>query len=88
MAFRTSYANQTPYVIDQPEIRRKGDWVDTWDEALVLLDKEGWLRLPAVRVHPEFRSRVWSEVQKRLSVDTAKRDSRRGADPRAMARAL
>jgi hypothetical protein len=67
--FRASYADQTPYMVDEPEIRREANWVDTWEEALTLLDKEGWLRLPPIRVHPEFRARVWEEVQQRLGTD-------------------
>src|SRR5690349_16281792 len=64
--FRASYADQTPYMLDEPEIRREGERVDTWDGALALLDKERWLRLPPIEVHPEFQARVWDAVQQRL----------------------
>lgn len=49
--------------------------VESWDEALDLLDRAGWLRLPAVRVHPEFRERVWEAVQVRLG--DSQEDARR-----------
>jgi hypothetical protein len=74
--FRTSYADQTPLMLDEPEIRREVSWVATWDEALALLDMERWQRLPAIRVHPEFRTRVWVEARKRLPVDASTPDSR------------
>lgn len=68
--YRVSYADQTPLMLDEPEIRREYGWVDTWDEALAELDRQGWYRLPGVRVHPEFQQRVWMEIQKRLNGDS------------------
>jgi hypothetical protein len=59
-------------------IRHTSDWVNTWPEAMALLDRYPWAMLNGRQVHPEFRARVWTEVKRRLdreSPDYA--DSRR-----------
>jgi hypothetical protein len=44
--------------------------VEGWEAALTLLDQQPWFRLYPVRVHPDFRHRVWSAVRKRLQENT------------------
>lgn len=51
---------------DEAGSRRQSGIVSSWEDALRLLDRAGWMRLPAVRVHPEFRQKVWQAVQARL----------------------
>lgn len=68
--FRTSYADQTPLMLDEPEIRHESGWLENWEEALAELDRQGWQRLPAVMVHPEFRARVWAAIESRLRAET------------------
>jgi len=65
--FRTSYADQTPVMLDEPEIRRETQWTRDWSEALAHLDREGWQRLPPVMVHPEFRRHIWEAIRIRLT---------------------
>ena len=61
------YADQTPVMLDEPEIWRETGWTRDWSEALAYLDRERWLRLPPVMVAPEFRARVWEAVSTRLA---------------------
>lgn len=65
--YRVSYVDQTPLMLDEPEIRREYLWVESWEEALAEMDRQGWCRLPGVMVHREFRERIWKEIQKRFS---------------------
>ena len=71
--FFGSFVDQTPLMLaddeDQREIRRETGSTESWDEALKLLDQLGWLNLPAVMVHKEFRQKVWNAVQLRLGSD-------------------
>ena len=48
-------------------IHHRSSVVDSWEEALKLLDRYPWHRLYPLRVHPEFRQKIWVEVQRRLS---------------------
>ncbi len=43
-------------------------WVDTWGEALALLDQYPWARLSVVRVDSRFRNAVWEAAAGRLCV--------------------
>jgi len=65
--YRVDYADQTPLMLDEPEIRRDTAWTRECNEALLYLDRERWLRLPPVMVAPEFRARVWEIVSARLA---------------------
>ena len=67
--YSCSYSDQTPLMLDEPAIERKAapESTDSWDTAVQRLDSFGWLRLPAVYIHPDFRDRVWALVQRRLA---------------------
>ncbi len=68
--FTRSYADQTPLFLGEPAVaERLSPTMTTWEEALADLDRQGWHRLPAVRIHPEFRERVWAAIQARLPPD-------------------
>ena len=67
--YYVAYADQTPVMLDEPEIRRETCWTRDWDEALAYLDRERWLRLPPIMVQPAFRPRVWKAVSARLASD-------------------
>jgi hypothetical protein len=41
-------------------------WVDTWADAVALLDRYPWAELYPRAVHPEFREQVWKEVKCRI----------------------
>jgi len=41
--------------------------VEAWDDALRLVDRYPWHLLYPLEVHPEFRERVWFEVERRCS---------------------
>lgn len=47
-------------------IQHTSAWVNIWQEAMALLDVYPWARLVGLTVHPEFRDRVWVEVNQRL----------------------
>jgi NAD-dependent deacetylase len=47
-------------------IEPKTEWIDTWAEAMALLDRYPWTMLHCREVHPEFRRQVWTEVMSRL----------------------
>jgi len=68
--FRRSVNDQTPTFLDDEdggsEIKHGTPAVDSWEKAVVLLDKYPWAFLAGREVHPEFRDRVWNEVSKRL----------------------
>jgi hypothetical protein len=49
------------------EFRSESDWVDSWQEALKLLDEYPWHRLHAEQVHPDFRREIWAAVQHRAA---------------------
>jgi hypothetical protein len=42
------------------------DAVDTWEAALVLLDRYPWHLLLPMKVHSEFRQQIWVAVQRRF----------------------
>ena len=64
--FRRSYADQTPLMLDEQEIRRESRWLKTWGAALCDLDRQGWYRLPVIRVHPAFRDALWVAAKERI----------------------
>jgi len=64
--YSTSVVDSTlSFVSDEPkdsEYRRDSKWVQSWDAALRLIDRNPWHRLYALTVHPEFRERVWAAI--------------------------
>jgi hypothetical protein len=81
--FARGVNDQTPtFLTDEdgarPGIQHTSDWVNSWPEAVALLDRYPWALLSGLEVHPEFRERVWTEVNRRLnSVSADYADSRR-----------
>lgn len=69
--FFSDRVDQTPLMLNEPEeqreIRHPMRSADSWEGALQLLDSFGWMRLPGVMVHKEFRPRVWEAIQQRLT---------------------
>jgi hypothetical protein len=57
---------------DEKPIFHKSAEVDSWEAALRLLDKYPWQTLFPCKVHPEFRTRIWPAVEKRLAGDDEK----------------
>jgi hypothetical protein len=47
-----------------PEIRRDSAWTESWDLALKTLGKWPWPMLYPMYVHPDYRERVLSEVER------------------------
>jgi hypothetical protein len=72
--FQRSVVDQTPWMLDEAEIRHDSQFTSSWDEALALLDRYPWQRLFPIRVHPEFRQVVWSAVQTRYAGNNAEND--------------
>ncbi|GIM48014.1 hypothetical protein DNHGIG_35630 [Collibacillus ludicampi] len=56
--FDEGYASTNP-------LRNRSEIVNTWEEALKLLDRYPWAQLHPLKVHPEFQWKVWSEVLRR-----------------------
>ena len=53
--------------IEAPPALKPDDWVESWDEALRLMDRYRWARLHPLAVHPEFVERVRAAVEERLA---------------------
>jgi hypothetical protein len=65
-AFSMEITDWTPALIDEDWIQHHSVAVDSWEAALSLLDQYRWSRLRPIRIHPEFRQRVWLAVRERL----------------------
>ncbi len=61
----------------EPGLHHTSDWVDSWPDAVKLLDKYPWALYAVDEVHPEFRERIWIEVSQRLHDTTAPRVARK-----------
>lgn len=64
--FRQDFVDQTPWMLDEPEIRRESQWLESWGEALRDLDRQAWYRYAVIRVHPEFRDALWVAARERI----------------------
>lgn len=51
-------------------------WVNSWGEAIALLDRNSWAQLVPLSVHPEFREEVLIEVTRRLLNEPSERNER------------
>jgi hypothetical protein len=60
----------TPELLDEEPIQRQSDQVATWDAAIALLDRYPWRQFSPIRVHPEFRGKVWTAVCKEIGDST------------------
>jgi hypothetical protein len=77
--FARGVNDQTPTLLPEeeggvPAISHDSCWVNTWPQALALLDRYPWAMLAVTKVHPEFRERLWAEASLRLkdkTTDTA-----------------
>jgi hypothetical protein len=71
--FSCDFVDQTPFMLaedeDRREIRRVRKTVESWNEALAMLDQQRWMNLSPVMVHPEFRAKVWDAARTRLGED-------------------
>jgi hypothetical protein len=54
------------------EFRGESAWVNSWEEALALLDEHRWYKLYAGLVHPDFKRQVWAAVQSRSLRNSAR----------------
>jgi hypothetical protein len=70
--YSRSVKDWTPELIDEEPISHKSAEVDSWEAALRLLDKYSWQTLYPLKIHPEFRARVWIALQERLVADETK----------------
>jgi hypothetical protein len=68
-SFTLEVIDQTPELIDEEWIQHKSAAVDSWEAALKLLDQYPWFRLHPIRIHPEFRRKIWVAVLGRLQTD-------------------
>ena len=59
--------------IEAPPALKPDDWVESWDEALRLMDRYRWARLHPLAVHPEFVERVRTAVEERLAKESQDR---------------
>ena len=65
--------------LEAPRALKPDDWVESWDEALRLMDRYRWARLHPLAVHPEFFERVRAAVEARLAeVDSVSAERARG----------
>jgi hypothetical protein len=70
--FSRSVNDSTSELIGEKPIFHKSAEVDSWEDALGLLDKYPWQTFYPSKVHPEFRARVWIALQERLAGDEKK----------------
>ena len=63
--FSRKLIDQSLQLLDEAEIRHDSKIVDTWLEALELLDRYRWQHLSPVDVHPEFRGMILEAVLER-----------------------
>ena len=68
--FSRKVIDQTSELIDEEWIQHNSAAVDTWEAALKLLDQYPWFKLYPIRIHPEFRQKIWLAVQEQLQNDT------------------
>ena len=68
--FSRQVTDRTPELIDEEGIQHKSTVVDSWKAALKILDQYPWFRLYPIRIHPEFRQKIWVAVQERLNGKT------------------
>lgn len=61
--------DQTARPLAEPDTVHQSDSVDTWEEALKLMDRYPWPKLFPREVHPEFRALVLQEVLRRHELD-------------------
>ena len=69
--FSRSIDESTTYQLigEEPVLKTSAE-VNSWEDALRLLDKYPWQTFHPSTVHPEFRERVWIAVQERLPGNT------------------
>lgn len=70
--------------IDEDASSHASDWVDSWQDALVILDRYPWRELYPITVHREFRQQVWAAVEREFGHDPSGRRAeqwRRLCDP-------
>jgi hypothetical protein len=65
--FTREVMDQTPDLMDQEWIQHKSAVVNTWEAALILLDKYHWFKLYPIQIHPEFREQNWLAVRERVA---------------------
>ena len=68
--FRTergwSFSREVTECIDEDRTGHKSVVVGSWRAALKLVDRYPWCNLFPVRIHPEFKQKIWAAVQERL----------------------
>jgi len=69
-AFSLSTHDQTPNFINEPVTIHDSEIVNSWEEALNLLDRYPWHKLYPLEVHPEFRNKVFEAVSTRIKLST------------------
>jgi hypothetical protein len=85
--FARGVNDQTPTLLTSEDgggtaIRHESGWVNTWPQAMALLDRYPWAMLAVTKIHPDFRERLWAEAAHRLNdmtTGTAKRRKERWA---------
>lgn len=68
--------DQTPLLIDEAPMVTGKCVTESWNEALAALDALKWYRLPALRVHPDLRERVWEAIKQRADKLSAQPERR------------
>jgi len=73
--FSRDVQDQTPELIDEPNLFRYSKNVYSWQDALEMLDEHSWHRFFPLEVHPVFRGAVLAAVlertQQEKSFDTS-----------------
>ena len=67
--FSREVIDQTPEFIDESGIMHTSKAVDSWSNALKLLDQYPWHSFYPLTIHPEFRERVFNAVVERCKAE-------------------
>lgn len=65
--FSLQVIDQTPVLLDGPEISHESEAVDSWHGAMKLLDAYPWHMMCPIEVHPEFAERALEAAVERLN---------------------
>jgi len=67
--FSREVVDQSSLMLDGTTIQHSSEVVDTWKDAIGLLDRYQWHRLYPLQVHPEFKEQVLELVKVRYKAD-------------------
>ncbi len=68
--FRRDIRDWTPELLDEEWVGHESKSVDSWEAALILLDRYPWHKLSPIAIHPTFRKAVFDAIEVRYDAGT------------------